>query len=188
LATVVSLYSHLEDGSQELGIQSRESFETGIKIPVGFSTQITAELEYKISIDQLEGANLEAATVYLIDNQTATVHNLSDGAYSFSSNKGTFHNRFTLQFEGEVILGTSDIATDSIAIFPNPTDGQLNIVSPQEPITRIEVYDVRGRKVRAIDYNRLKAVQIDISTLDNSMYFLKINTLRENITKRVIKK
>ena len=46
LATVVSLYSHLEDGSEQLGIQSREAFESGVKIPLGFSTQIEAELEF----------------------------------------------------------------------------------------------------------------------------------------------
>ena len=43
LATLISLYSHLEDGSEQLGIQSRESFDSGIKIPMGFATQVTEE-------------------------------------------------------------------------------------------------------------------------------------------------
>ncbi|MEM7186433.1 MAG: DUF1028 domain-containing protein, partial [Bacteroidota bacterium] len=40
LATIVSLYSHLPDGSEQLGIQTREAFGSGIKVPMGFSTQL----------------------------------------------------------------------------------------------------------------------------------------------------
>jgi len=184
LATVVSLYSHLEDGSEQLGIQSREAFESGVKIPLGFSSQIEAELEFEISIVNIEGENLEGATIYLIDNYTNEVTNLSAGAYGFKSNKGTFHNRFTLQFEAEVILGSFDNPLEAISVFPNPTDGLLNIISPDEPITGIEVYDVRGRKLRDVPVNS----QRDISDLESSVYFITIITKNGSITKRIVKK
>ena len=188
LATVVSLYSHLEDGSEQLGIQSREAFESGVKIPLGFSTQIEAELEFEISISNIEGANLDAATVFLIDNYTNEVTNLSDGAYSFKSNKGTFHNRFTLQFEGEVILGGFDNPLEAISIFPNPTEGLLNIISPNEPITGVEVYDVQGRKVTQIAVNSERNYTMDISELESSVYFITIITQDGSITKRIVKR
>jgi hypothetical protein len=50
LATVLSIYSHLEDGNQELGIQSREAFNENIKVPFGFSTMLDENVLYKISI------------------------------------------------------------------------------------------------------------------------------------------
>ncbi|NNM22060.1 MAG: T9SS type A sorting domain-containing protein, partial [Flavobacteriaceae bacterium] len=187
LATVVSLYSHLEDGSQELGIQSREAFESGMKVPMGFSTQIEANLDYEISIENIEGANLEAATVYLIDNKTATIHNLSEGAYTFESDQGTFHNRFTLQFEAEVILGVGETALEAISLFPNPTTGTLNIVSPQEPIEAVVIYDVQGRKVAVNNYNSNRTIQVDVSSLEAAMYFVTIHTEIGILTKRVIK-
>jgi len=136
----------------------------------------------------MEGANLEGANVYLIDHYTATVHNLSEAGYAFTSNKGTFHNRFTIQFEGEVILGTTDNAIDSIAIFPNPTDGQLNIVSPQEPITSIEVYDVRGRKLNDVIVNAQGNYIMDVSELETAVYFVTVTTESGSVTKRVVKK
>ncbi|MCZ6595452.1 MAG: T9SS type A sorting domain-containing protein, partial [Bacteroidetes bacterium] len=188
LATVVSLYSHLEDGSEQLGIQSREAFESGVKILLGFSSQIEAELEFEISIAIIEGENLEGATLYLIDNYTNEVTNLSEGAYGFKSNKGTFHNRFTLQFEGEVILGSLDNPLEAISVFPNPTDGLLNIISPDEPITGIEVYDVRGRKLNDIPVNSQGNYTIDISDLESSVYFITIITKNGSITKRIVKK
>ncbi len=187
LATVVSLYSHLEDGSEQLGIQSREAFESGVKVPLGFSSQIEAQLEFKIAIANIEGENLDGATVYLIDNYTNTVANLSDGAYVFTSGKGTFHNRFTLQFEGEGVLGTFDNALDTISIFPNPTDGILNIISPNEPITSIEIYDVRGRKLNDVLVNSQGNYTIDVSELETAVYFVTINTENGSITKRVVK-
>ncbi len=189
LATVVSLYSHLEDGSRQLGIQTREAFESGMKVPVGFSSQLEANLEYKISISTLEGDKLEGATVYLIDNYTNTVTNLSEGAYVFSSNKGTFHNRFTLQFEGEDVLGSDDITLSELSIFPNPTNGSLHIVSLMDPITHITVFDINGRKLAEMSYASLKTAQVGLSAYDSAMYFLKVTTEsgREQ-TKRVVKR
>jgi len=188
LATVVSLYSHLEDGSEELGIQSREAFESGVKIPLGFSSQIEAELEFKISIANIEGLNLGSATLYLIDNYTNEVTNLSEGAYTFRSNKGTFHNRFTLQFEGEAILGSFDNPLEAISVFPNPTEGLLNIISPDEPITGVEVYDVRGRKLNGLQVNSEGNYTLDISDLETAIYFITITTEAGSITKRIVKR
>ncbi len=188
LATVVSLYSHLEDGSEQLGIQSREAFESGVKIPLGFSTQIEAEVEFEISIANIEGENLEGATLYLIDNYTNEVTNLSEGAYGFKSNKGTFHNRFTLQFEAEVVLGSLDNSLEAISVFPNPTDGLLNIISPYEPITGVEVYDVKGRKLSHVPVNSRRNYTLDISNLETAIYFITITTEDGSITKRIVKK
>ncbi|RLD28314.1 MAG: hypothetical protein DRI70_03670, partial [Bacteroidetes bacterium] len=141
----------------------------------------------EISIANIEGDNLDGATVYLIDNYTNEVTNLSAGAYGFKSNKGTFHNRFTLQFEGEAILGSFDNSLDAISVFPNPTKGVLNIISPNESITGVEVYDVRGRRLNDIPVNSRANHTIDISDLESSLYFITIITENGSITKRILK-
>src|SRR5690606_37568521 len=55
LATALSLYTHFEDGSKELGIQSREPFEDGAKVLMGFSSLLDENLEYTISIKDIQG-------------------------------------------------------------------------------------------------------------------------------------
>ncbi len=187
LATVVSIYSHLEDGTQQLGIQTREAFENGMKVPVGFSTQMEAELEYVISISTIEGENLDQSTVYLLDNVTNTVTNLRNGAYTFTSNKGTFHNRFTLQFEGEEVLGPDDSSLQNIKIFPNPTTGIINIHSPNAYIKNIEVFDVRGRRFYETVYDEKNAHTADLDSLETGIYFLKITTEIGDVTKKFVK-
>jgi len=187
LATVVSLYTHLEDGSEQLGIQTREAFGTGVKVPVGFSTQLDATLDYKISIATIEGENLDGATVYLIDNYTNTVTNLSQEAYAFTSEKGTFHNRFMLQFEGDVVLGTNENMLESISMFPNPTDGELNIYSPTSPISEITIHDVQGRVVNESAHSNVNSVQLDLSVLKSAIYFVTITTEDGTLTQRIAK-
>ena len=187
LATVLSVYSHLEDGTEQLGIQSREAFESGMQVPVGFSTQIDASLEYKISILKIEGENLDGATVYLIDNFENTVTNLSEEAYAFTSEKGTFHGRFTLQFEGEVVLGPNENVLQTVLVFPNPTDGIVNIHSPNAYIKSLEVFDIRGRRFSENIKDDKNGHTIHLELLETGVYFVKINTEKGEVTKKLIK-
>ena len=189
LGTVVSLYSHLADGSQQLGIQGRESFDSSITIPMGFSTQIEVDggLPYIISIANLEGNNIENVTVYLVDHLLNITTNLSQRNYEFVSNAGNFDNRFTLQFEEGVILGTSENNLESIAIFPNPTKNVLQISSPKTTIHSAAIYDIRGRKVNEVQFTSEGNYQIDMSLLETSIYFVKITSESGSVTKRIIK-
>jgi hypothetical protein len=189
LGTVVSLYSHLEDGSEILGIQGRESFDTSKQIPMGFSTMIDPDsaIPYTISISAIEGSNIELATVYLVDHQENTITNLSEGDYTFLSDAATYNNRFTLQFESEVILGTSENDLEQILIYPNPTQDVLTIVSPQVEVTSAIVYDLRGRVVAEKLFTTQGTYQIDLSKLETAMYFVEITTESGTLTKRVVK-
>jgi len=188
LATVLSLYSHLDDGSEELGIQSREAFESGMKVLLGFSTLIDAPLDYQIDIKNIHGENLEGVTVYLIDNYLDIVTNLSDEPYTFRSTKGTFDNRFTLQFEEEAILNTSDFGIDQIVVYPNPAIDVLNILAPKVEVQNVIVYDIQGKVVATKKFGSETNYSIDLSSLKTAMYFAKIQTAEGTITKRIIKK
>jgi hypothetical protein len=189
LGTVVSLYSHLEDGSELLGIQGREPFDTSITIPMGFSTLIDVDggLPYTISIANLEGNNIENATVYLVDHLLNITTNLSEGNYEFVSEAGTFDNRFTLQFEEGVILGSSENELERITVYPIPTKNMLHISSPGMTVQSATIYDIRGRKVNEVQFTPEKNYQIDMSLLDASIYFIKITSESGSITKRIIK-
>ncbi|MEM7187005.1 MAG: T9SS type A sorting domain-containing protein, partial [Bacteroidota bacterium] len=127
-------------------------------------------------------------TVYLIDNYTNTVTNLSEGDYTFSSNKGTFHNRFILQFEGENVLGSNDNALESIAMAPNPTTGRFTIISPNVPVDRVEVLDLRGRLIDQTEFDGVSAASLDISAMDSAVYFVRITTEEGVLTRRILKR
>ncbi len=188
LATVVSLYSHLEDGSEQLGIQTRESFDDEIKIPIGFASQVEDETTYVISIAGLEGSILPNTTIYLVDNQEHIITNLTQGNYEFKSNKGIFNARFTIQFEQDGSLGFDQNKLNSIAVYPNPATDILNIVSEGANINSVEVYDLRGRRVSSFIDNKQDYVALDVSSFNTGVYFVKINTDAGEVTKKIIKK
>jgi len=85
-------------------------------------------------------------------------------------------------------LGSNDNVLDTVSIFPNPTDGMLNIVSPLDPITSIEVFDVRGRKLNNVLVNGQGNFAIDISEFETAVYFITVTTETGSITKRIVKK
>jgi len=186
LATVVSLFSHLQDGTKEFGIQALGAFETSAKIPMGFSTLIDAELEYTISMENVEGANLDLATVYLMDNQLGILTDLTAEDYLFRSGKGTYPGRFTLPFE-QSPLGVTEFNENSVAMYPNPSDGQLTIISKQALVETITVYDLQGRKVMTYE-GGTSVVHINMSHLNASVYFVEVKTTEGTVNKRIIKK
>lgn len=189
LATVVSLYTHLGDGNKELGIQSRESFEDGAKVLMGFSTLLDANLEYTISVVNIEGPNLSDATVYLIDNELNILTNLNEDNYTFKADKGTYNNRFTIQFKAETILGNQQQELTNIMLIPNPAKDVLNISNPQLlDLESLEIYDIRGRLVQTANLRAMGTVkQIDIQQLASASYFVKIIGKDGQITKRLLK-
>ncbi|MDC8003272.1 M4 family metallopeptidase [Aureisphaera galaxeae] len=187
LATVVSLYTHLQDGTGEFGIQTREAFNSSITVPVGFSTLVDANTEYKISIGAVEGSQLSASGIYLVDNITGNVHDLREDSYGFVSEAGTFNNRFTLQFTSGV-LDTNDAQLESIALLPNPTTGELYIVSPVAALQKIEVHDLMGRKITEMNVQGNSSLRMDLSGLHTSVYFVTVTTDQGILTKKVIKK
>lgn len=189
LATVLSLYSHLEDGSEELGIQSREAFDPNIEIKMGFSTLLETDTEYTISIAKIEGALIENATAYLLDKQEQVLTNLSEENYTFGSYLGTFHERFILMFETAPVLGVASNLLTDIVLYPNPTQDVFNIQASSAKILEIKVHDMLGRTlIQHTEKTPSELVQLDVSAMQAATYFVEIVTSQGAITKQLIKK
>ncbi|RMA57665.1 choice-of-anchor B family protein [Ulvibacter antarcticus] len=200
LGTVVSLYSHLDDGSQHLGIQGREAFDAGMRIPMGFSTLIDVDggLAYVISISDLRGVNLEAVSVFLEDHVANTVTNLSNANYEFTSEAGTYNNRFTLRFQ-TLLSGDTDSVVDSLVVFPNPTTGIVNIQSPDSTLEKVTIYDAQGRillekviKATNTNFNKQQNQandfdEINISGFNPAVYFMSLQTSNGTVNRQIIK-
>ena len=187
LATLVSLYSHLEDGTEELGIQTREAFEDGMKIPMGFATQVDEEVTYEISIASLEGNNLTNSQIYLIDHLEDITTDLTQENYQFKGDKGSYNERFTLLFKIDSSLGSGPNILDTIVVFPNPTDNFINIHSPSTYLKTVEVFDVRGRRISEEIDKEKNFVTLDVNKLETGIYFVQITTEAGSVTKKIIK-
>lgn len=186
LATPVSLYSELSTG-EELGIQGRKLFEFSDSVSLGFSTQVEENVTYRVSLHDFNGQNLENADIILIDNLNSTQTLLNETDYEFTSNAGTFSNRFTVIFRDQTILNTNETNLDTVRVYPNPTQNEVHIVAPNTVVTSVELYDIQGRKVSEKKYHVQNNNTIDLSNLTTAMYFIKITTESGSTTKKVMK-
>ena len=67
----------------------------------------------------------------------------------------------------------NEIVSGIVTAFPNPTTGIIKLqTTGQEQVKSVSVLDVNGRIVHV--NTQVKSTQIDISSLDSGMYFMKI--------------
>ena len=86
-------------------------------------------------------------------------------------------------------VGVSENEMRSIVLFPNPTTGKLSVISYQLSVESIEVFDVYGRKLSSNHLIPKSSNQIiDISYLSAGIYFMKINTEKGELMRKVVKK
>lgn len=106
-------------------------------------------------------------------NATAGTWNVtftrSTGAYSFTSS-----------------LGVNKFDAKSFSAYPNPTRDSWNIVSGNDDITSIQVYDILG-KVVSNKFGASKEVSVNASELSKGVYFAKVVTANGQSTLKLIK-
>lgn len=190
LATSISLFSNLN--GEYLSIQGREVFNDRMEIALGFSTTIDREESYTISIDRLDGEQIENSAVYLIDNTLNTITDLKEGDYAFTANKGIQPDRFTLIFRESGLLNTDENITTvgNIYLYPNPTSHQVIISYAGDKLLReARILDIQGKVIMTIDLNNFdNSQQIDLSKLASGTYFVQITSNTDTIVKKLILK
>jgi hypothetical protein len=87
-----------------------------------------------------------------------------------------------------VTTGLNNInAENSVQIYPNPVKNELKIDNGQLTIKNVEIFDIYGRKqLSMVDY-QLSSIQIDVTQLLPGIYFVKIETEKETVTKKFVK-
>lgn len=83
-------------------------------------------------------------------------------------------------------LGVSGFAR-FISLYPNPTNGQFTIHNSQFTIHNVGVYDVYGKLLKTVEVNG-DQTRIDMTPFANGIYFIRIETEKGIVTKRLVKK
>ena len=83
-------------------------------------------------------------------------------------------------------LSNTNFEKVELNIYPNPTSNLLHIEASQTDISRVEIFDVQGKRVMQVSPANLS--EIDVSQLTNGMYFLKLSTSNGELTRKFVKK
>ena len=88
-------------------------------------------------------------------------------------------------YGGDCTLSVDDNLQELISIYPNPIDDTLFLNIPSSiTIKDVKIYDILGKSIPVNMVNN----QINVSTLNSGMYFVKINALQGTLTKKLVKK
>jgi hypothetical protein len=135
---------------------------------------------YTIAIDHVDGLFAEGQSVYLRDNLTNVVHNLSEGAYTFASELGSFDSRF------EIVYVATPLSVDNPSMDPNAVvvfkkDAQVHINSGSAVMDHVKVFDIRGRLI--LEVNDINASTTVLSTLraEQQVLLIQITTTDKSV-------
>lgn len=189
IENVVSLYSYIEDDfTTGYSIQGRESFTENATVKIGFNSLIDTPSTYRISLSDFDGIAWEENEVFLTDNATGVITNLSKTYYEFSAIGGHYENRFLLSFKNNNVLATDSFDRNIISLYPNPAIQTLHFASSEAIIERITIFDIKGRMILQKNLINETATQIEVSTLQSGIYMATISTESGETNKRFIKK
>ena len=87
----------------------------------------------------------------------------------------------------ELGIGKEKVA--GLQVYPNPSTGEVIIISEQLTINNVEIFDISGRNVGAYPCGRPlnsdnNKITIDISHLPDGVYFLKIGNEMVRVVKQ----
>jgi hypothetical protein len=96
-------------------------------------------------------------------------------ASQFSSLLGLLNGESVeVEVKGNKTVGINSLSGDnSVSIYPNPTNGILNVTSISD--ATIQLFDVTGKEILLeTTVNASKTVQVNVSDFSNGVYFVKI--------------
>lgn len=84
------------------------------------------------------------------------------------------------------MVGIDEVENQEISIFPNPTNGIINVQLPNEKDAFYSIIDLHGKILLS---GKIESGDINISALSNGMYFIKISIddYQVEIVKKIIK-
>lgn len=186
-----AIFTTIPGMNKAYAIQGKNSSTLSIDevIPVGFNTSINEPTIYTLSIAQVEGAFMNSNDVFVIDKLLNSIHNLKLSDYSFTSEVGTFNERF------EIVFNANALSIDDNSFDPNEltitelSEKEVQIkVGPNHTITNVEILDILGRTIYSLNGNSSSEVY-DISKLSKAAYIAKVTLATgQTVSKKAIKR
>jgi len=140
----------------------------------GFSTNASSYTQFNFPITYSLNEYLDTASIIITISYTGS-----------HPNTGTQFYVDDLSLAGTVSLGIKqNIGDSNITIYPNPSNGSFVIEATTNEKQALEIFDVTSKMVLSQSING--KTSIDVSTLDNGIYFVQVKTKENTSTKKLL--
>ncbi|WP_116789978.1 immunoglobulin domain-containing protein [Flavobacterium psychrotrophum] len=184
IADASSIAVYTVAANNNLSIQARPGFTLNDTVQLGYNA-VTAGT-YTLKLDRRDGVFAQGQKIYLKDNIQGITRELSENAYSFTTDAGVFNNRFEVLYTTTEALSidANNFSANEVIIY-NDSNG-INIVSDTAEISQITVYDISGRQLYTNgSINDIKTVIAGL-TVKQQVVIVEVNTIKGKATKKVL--
>ncbi|MES2575096.1 MAG: T9SS sorting signal type C domain-containing protein [Bacteroidota bacterium] len=178
----INFYSFIDKETYK--IQARSAFDENDEVKLGYSSAIAGT--FNINIDTKEGVfNDSQIAVYLEDKLLDAIHDLKTNPYFFTTEAGTFNNRFILRYNDKT-LGTNDVETLENQILVSNTNKQIKINSAFKIIEKVAVYDISGKQIFKKDTVNSNELTISNLVATQQVLLVKVSLNGQDFIRKII--
>jgi trimeric autotransporter adhesin len=166
-----------------LVIQARPLFSSRDIVQMGYIAPTAGN--YTLSLDHKDGVFNNGQHIFIKDNETGTVTDLNEGALFFTSEAGTFDERFQVVYT-DAVMGTAQPSLNADSVIVSKSAQTINITAGTTLINNVNIYDINGRQLYS--QNGLNTTQTSISSLNASKQILivEVSTAKGKASKRIV--
>ena len=111
---------------------------------------------------------------------------------NYTQNKiyaGTFGRGLWASNTYDATLSTNDFQLNDITLYPNPANNEVNLKWSQQEDVSVRIYNALGKLMYyGKEVNLFNGFKIDVSSFNSGVYFVKMNSAKGEITKKLILK
>lgn len=130
-------------------------------------------------IELAEGFNTELGAKFIAQIESCDCQGCKIDNHDTNQNHSEIYKKDIKELPMELV--------DEIKLYPNPTNGVLNIDLNYSSSGNIELYSLDGKLVFAKEYINENKINIDLSNNKSGIYFIRLLFNGETITKKIIK-
>jgi len=152
-----------------------------------WTNKLTVDLTFDWSGPSL-GTCVRRDTVRMAVNSNSGIYNLIcfGSAINNSVPPGVVYTRTVSDTVQVVVLNSTGIAEEAmedVTIFPNPSSTYFELNMNGLVVDRVEIFDVKGSLIQS--FNNIED-RIDVSKIENRIYFLRIHTNSGVISRKLM--
>lgn len=159
--------------TKNLVIQGRAvPFDSDDKVILGFKTTIAGE--FTIKINQVDGL-FATQEVFIEDKMLNKIHDLKKAEYTFSTDKGTFDDRFVLFYTVKKAVTTTNKEEGvNKSVVVAITEKEIKINTLNSSLDAVMLYDLSGREI--FNKQKVNSSELNIRTVrrGSTVYIVKI--------------